>query len=312
MSTEIQKSNGNGNAAEKRGGGDPQNMLKAYLEKMKPAMAAVLPKHVTPDRITKVVLSATSRQPGLLECTIESIARSVMQASELGLEIGGLLGEAYLVPYKNNKNGKWIKEAQCITGYRGLLKLARNSGLLVSLCANIVYANDEFEADLATATVSHRVRASMFTGDRGELVGVYAFAVLKDGGKQLEVMSKGQVDLVRARSKASGSGPWVTDYEQMTRKTVIRRISNYLPLSPELQRALEHDDAIETEGHAVESGPSLLPEKGARTKALTEAVMNRASSIASELDYEKDLVTAPPDAEPASEPAMREPGSDDE
>lgn len=303
MSNEMQKTNGNG-SVEKRAP-DPQNMLKAYLEKMKPAMAAVLPKHVTPDRITKVVLSATSRQPKLLECTIESIARAVMQASELGLEIGGLLGEAYLVPYNNKVNGQWRKEAQCIPGYKGLLKLARQSGQLVSLCANLVYADDEFTADIATAEVSHKLNAQRFMGDRGEFVGAYAYAVLKDGGRVLEPMSRQQIDLVRARSKSKDNGPWVTDYEQMARKTVIRRICNYLPLSPELQRALEHDDAIETTGEAV-GGISLLPEPGAKTKALTSAVAERAAAMAEEPEP-VDVPVAPP-SEPQGE--GREPGED--
>ena len=96
-----------------------QKLLKQELEKIQAAMTAVLPRHVTAARITKVVLSATSRTPALLDCTVQSICRAVMQASELGLEIGGLLGEAYLVPYWN-KHSK-AQEAQCIIGYQGLI-----------------------------------------------------------------------------------------------------------------------------------------------------------------------------------------------
>jgi recombination protein RecT len=208
-----------------------QELLKHDLERASGALASMLPKHVTVERLIKVVLSATARNQSLLKCSRMSIIRAVMQSAELGLELGGLLGEAYLVPYKG--------DATCIVGYRGLIKLARQSGQIHSIGARVVHANDAFSVNLAEERIEHRPDMG---GDPGPLVAVYAIARFRDGGQQVEVMSRAQVDAIRSRSKAASSGPWVTDYEEMARKTVVRRLSKYLPLSPELQSALEHEE----------------------------------------------------------------------
>ncbi len=213
-----------------------QTTLKQMLEKAAPAMRAVLPKHVTAERLTKIVLSCTSRTPALLNCSADSLLRAVFQASELGLEAGGLLGEAYLVPYGN--------QCTLIPGYRGLVKLARQSGELRSIEAREVYERDTFEVEFGlTPKLSHR---PFLDGDPGRVCFVYAVAHLKDGGYQFEVMSHTQVEAIRARSKAGKSGPWISDWVMMARKTVIRRLTKLLPMSIELARAVALDDAADT------------------------------------------------------------------
>ena len=240
----------------------PQQLLRDELEKVKAAMAQVLPKHVTPERMIKVVLSATARQPKLLECTTASIVRSVMQAAELGLEIGGLLGEAYLVPYNNKIKGergepdRWENQAQCIPGYRGLIKLARQSGEIATVNARIVFAGDTFTVDLAQDTISH---VPNFEGHRddGSIRLVYAIIRFHDGDAiQFDVMTKAEVDRIRSRSKSKDVGPWVNDYAEMARKTVTRRALKYAPISAErMKRAMELDDeddnAIVTTGETI-------------------------------------------------------------
>jgi len=263
MSTE-QQAPANGMAIQKV---DPQQTLKSMLERMKPALAAVLPKHVTADRMLKVVLSATARQPKLLECSTTSIVRSVMQAGELGLEVGGLLGEAYLVPYNNkveDENGRtrWEKQAQCIPGYKGLIKLARQSGQIASINAVVVYAEDKFRVLPAEDRIEHEPDLQ---GERDDenIVAVYAIARFREGGQQIDYMTFAEVEKIRKRSKSAESGPWVTDFAEMARKTVVRRLCKYLPLSAELAQAIELDN----EHDARERGDILTT--GTSVPALT-------------------------------------------
>lgn len=214
---------------------EKQANLKSLLEKAKGSIAAVLPKHLTPDRLLKVALSATSRNPALLACTPQSILLAVMQASELGLEVGGLLGDAYFVPFKD--------QAQLIVGYRGMIKLARQSGELKSIEAHVVRDTDIFDLEYGLDT--RLVHKPALSGELGKVVAVYAIARFKDGGYQVDVMTLAEIEAVRLRSKASNDGPWNTDYAEMAKKTVVRRLCKYLPLSPELVKALEHEAAIE-------------------------------------------------------------------
>jgi len=214
---------------------EKQANLKMLLEKAKGSIAAVLPKHLTPDRLLKVALSATSRNPALLACTPQSILLAVMQASELGLEVGGLLGDAYFVPFKD--------QAQLIVGYRGMIKLARQSGELKSLEAHVVRDNDVFDLEYGLDT--RLVHKPSLAGELGKVVAAYAIARFKDGGYQVDVMTLAEIEAVRTRSKAAGDGPWMTDYAEMAKKTVVRRLCKYLPLSPELVNALEHEAAVE-------------------------------------------------------------------
>lgn len=224
--------------------GRPIDTFKGMLEKAKDSIAAVLPKHLTPERIMKIATVAVSRTPALMECTPASIVQSVVISSQLGLEAGGPLGHAYLVPYRNNKTGKM--EAQFIPGYRGLIDLARRSGQVLSIEAHCVYEKDEWEyANTHEGTKLRHV--PFWDGDRGVLRRVYAIARLKETPvPQIEVMSKSDVDKIRAKSKAKDSGPWVTDYDEMARKTVVRRIVKYLPMSVELTSALTIEERAES------------------------------------------------------------------
>lgn len=252
---------------------NPQMLLKHELEKIKAEMAKVLPKHVTADRMIKVVLSATARQPKLLECTTASICRSVMQAAELGLELGGLLGEAYLVPYSVKVPGygrspdRWEMQAQCITGYRGYIKLARQSGETESISARVAYRDDTFEVQLGTAEdIVHKPNLVSQARDDKDIIAVYCVIKLAGGGLQFDVMTKHEVDKIRGRSKSKDNGPWVTDYAEMARKTVTRRAMKYAALSSEqLARAQELDDqndVIDTVGESVaDSASSALNDK---------------------------------------------------
>lgn len=215
--------------------------MRALLEKAKPQLASVLPKHLTPDRLMRIALAAMSRSPKLMDCTPQSVLLSVMHAAQLGLEAGGPLGHAYLVPYRN-KNG--TMECQLIPGYRGLIELARRSGQIANIEAHVVRAGDRFRCAFGLSPVLEH-EPDWGAESPGDLRCVYSVAHLKDGGTQVEVMTKAEVESIRKRSKASDSGPWMTDYDEMARKTVVRRLAKYLPMSTEMAQALALEEHAE-------------------------------------------------------------------
>lgn len=217
------------------------NTVRALLEKSKAQIAMALPRHMTSDRMLRVAMTEIQKNPVLLECAPMSLVACVVQAAQLGLEIG-VLGHAYLVPFNNRQKGR--KEVQLIPGYRGLVQLARRSGEIVTFEARVVHAKDVFEATYGLeGTLKHK---PSMDEDSGPVVAAYAFAKFKDGGYQYEVMSVRELDAIRKRSKAADSGPWVTDTEEMYRKTVARRLCKWLPASIELATAIDLDNKVES------------------------------------------------------------------
>lgn len=205
-------------------------------------LATVLPKHLTAERMIKVALLARSRNPDLLKCTQESLLKAVLQCAEMGLEPSGSVGGAHLVPFRNNKTGNM--EATVVPDYRGLIDLARRSGQIRTIEAHVIHASDEYEVVFgAEPRLVHR---PTLVGDPGEMIAVYAVAKLADGGSQVEVMTRSEVDRIKSKSKTSSFGPWITDYEPMAKKTVIKQLCKYVPRSREMLVALEVDDANET------------------------------------------------------------------
>lgn len=279
----------------------PRNQLASLLESRRDAMKAVLPRHLTPDRLIKVALVAVSKTPLLMECTPETVLQSVMTAAQLGLDCGGALGSAYLVPFKKNwkdDQGRWQSEYQCqlIIGYRGMIDLARRSGQISSIECRIVYENDEFSLDYGFET--RFVHKPVLDRDAGKLRLVYAVAKLRDGGTQFELMTRAQIDGIRARSKSKDNGPWVTDYEEMARKTVVKRLFKYLPVSVEMAQAVDEDNKAEfgdIMGVSADA-PRAIDGLNQRLKALPEQVNTVTGEVTDD-----DSATAPPSSSPPSE-----------
>ncbi|WP_312839295.1 recombination protein RecT [Pantoea piersonii] len=216
----------------------------------KAQIALALPKHMTADRLARIAMTELRKTPKLMQCDQMSFLGAIMQCAQLGLEHGGALGHAYLLPFdKRQKQGnQWVTvatETQLIIGYRGMIDLARRSGQIVSLSARAVFENDKFSYAYGLEEKLEHVPNE--DGNPGALTHVYAVARLKDGGVQFEVMSKAAVDKVRALSKSGDKGPWVDHYEEMAKKTAIRRLFKYLPVSIELQRAVNLDEKAETD-----------------------------------------------------------------
>jgi recombination protein RecT len=212
-------------------------MMKTYKDQI----ALALPKHMTPDRMVRIVTTEMRKNVELMKCEPTSMFGAVIQCSQLGLEPGSALGHAYLLPFNNRKKG--IMEVQVIIGYRGMIDMARRSGQIVSLSANCWYENDEFSYKYG---LRPELDHTPTMGDPGKMLGAYAVAQLKDGGHQFEVMTLDAINKIKAKSKTSRFGPWVDHFEEMARKTVVRRLFKYLPVSIEMQSAVgldEHQDA---------------------------------------------------------------------
>ncbi len=209
--------------------------IRALLEKAKPHIAQALPRHLSADRMLKIAMTSIRRTPKLLACNQQSLLGAIMQSAQLGLECDGVLGHAYLIPFKD--------EVQLIVGYKGLVDLARRSGQLSTIFSRVVYSKDQFEYAYGLNERLEHIPSG--EKDPGEIVAVYAVARLKDGGQQFEVMTSGEVEKIRERSRAKDDGPWVTDTAEMYRKTAIRRLCKMLPASVELARAVALDECAE-------------------------------------------------------------------
>jgi recombination protein RecT len=269
---------------------EKQKDLKNLFEANKSAIMAVLPKHVTADRLMKIALSTTSKDAKLLACAPKSLFRCVVEAASLGLEPGGALGEAYLVPFKG--------DATLVIGYRGLIKLARQSGEIKSIRARVVYADDTFQVEYGLReTITHVPALGADERKDEDIVAVYAIAEYNDGDPQFEVMTKGQVDAIRKRSASASSGPWVTDYAEMAKKTVIRRLSKVLPLSAEksegFHKAIAHENAVDMgERSPVIDVPFLGDDEDAGEAPQTRAdsLLAKVSANGAKVTHDKDGV----------------------
>ena len=241
--------------------------VRSLLDKMAPALAKGLPKHLDATRFTRIALTSVQRNPVLLECTTKSLLGSILEAGQLGLELDGVLGHAYLVPYRV----KGVRIAQLQVGYKGIIALAMRSGLVSTITANLVCEGDEFEFAYGTDEKLHHVPKWMKTEDGSKRTLVthgYAYAKMRDGGVAWTVMTYDEIDAIRRKSKAKDDGPWVEYFEEMAKKTVIRRLGKYLYLSPEFQRGVALDEMADA---------GVLPSED--IVDITEATQDRVEDI---------------------------------
>lgn len=196
----------------------------------KKQFAAAMPKHCSPDRMARVALTALTRTPKLAQCTPESFFECMISLSQWGLEPDGR--RAHLIPYGN--------KCTLIIDYKGLVELVWRSGQVAMIHADVVCENDIFATDQGEV-ITHKIDLKK---DRGAMYAAYAKVKLINGASKCEVMSKKEIDAIRSRSKSGGSGPWQTDYNEMAKKTVFRRLTKWLPLSAEVMDATYGDDDV--------------------------------------------------------------------
>lgn len=217
--------------------------MQQYIKSMSGEIAKALPSVITPERFTRMVLSAISSTPQLGNCTPQSFLGAMMNAAQLGLEPNTPLGQAYLIPYKN----KGTLECQFQLGYKGLIDLAYRSGEVQIIQAQVVYSNDKFEYELGIDPKLKHVPAAT---DRGEPISVYAMFKTVSGGYGFEVMSMDDIKAhAKKYSKAYGSdySPWKTNFEEMAKKTVLKRVLKYAPLKSDFARDISSDGTVKTE-----------------------------------------------------------------
>jgi recombination protein RecT len=263
----------------------PQDEVATFLEKYREGIAKALPRHLTADRMMRVALTEIRKNPKLLQCDKASLIASIIEGSQLGLEFGGSLGQAYLIPYG--------KTATFMTGFRGFIELARRSGRIQSISARCVYEKDQFEYEYG---LDEKLVHKPFTGgEPGRMTYVYAVAKLKDGGHQMEVMTVADVEAVRDGLKFKNP-IWANHFDEMARKTAIRRLAKYLPLSPEMTMAIENDDATDNENpidHARQLGvfdADYVPGPFVTEDAVNVADLNKAAETKAADDRRADLI----------------------
>lgn len=218
------------------------NSIRGLIMQMQDQIAKALPSVLTPERFTRITLTAVSNTPQLQACTQNSFLGAMMQAAQLGLEPNTPLGQAYLIPYKNHGQ----LECQFQIGYKGLIDLAYRSGEIVSIAAHEVYENDEFEYELGLEPVLKHKPALK---DRGNVILYYAVFKTKAGGSGFEVASKEDMQKhAKKYSKAAGSSfsPWTTNFDSMAKKTVLKQCLKYAPIKTEFVRAMAADETIKS------------------------------------------------------------------
>lgn len=231
-----------------------QKIVSGLLEKFKGSIAQALPSHITPDRMIRVALTAMTKQPDLLLCTSHSIISSVMTAGQLGLLPDSVLGECYFIPFNNTKAK--TKECQIIIGYRGFCALAMRSGQVKSVQARAVFlANgkteegelgDMFEFEMGLDEKLKHVPNGI--KDEKYITHFYAIVKFNNGGHVFNVMTREEVIKIRNSSanyknaQYKDSTIWGKYFEEMGNKTVLRRLMKFVPLSPEIQKAIGLDD----------------------------------------------------------------------
>lgn len=223
----------------------PKDQIAYLLESKKGEIAKMLPKHLNAERLMKVAQIAATTTPALAKCDVASLIGAIAQCAQMGLEPNTVLGHAYLVPFnvKRKVDGveKWVDSVQVIIGYKGLIDLARRSGQIVSIAAHEVCIHDHFELVYG---LDEKLNHTPALGPRGDTIGFYAIAKFVGGGYSFEWMSKHDVEVIMRGTQGGGkTGPWKNHFNEMGRKTVIRRLAKYLPLSIEFQTAAALDGA---------------------------------------------------------------------
>jgi len=239
------------------------DQVRTQLTAMQPQFAAALPKHVSPERFVRVVMTAVQTTPALLNADRRTLFAAATKAAQQGLLPDGR--EGAIVTFKD--------QAQWMPMVAGIMKLVRNSGEISTWSVQAVYENDAFDFCLGDEEhITHKPALA----NRGKLIAVYSIVTMKDGEKSREVMSVEDVNSIRARSRSGNSGPWVSDFAEMSKKTVVRRHSKRLPLSTDIDGAIREDDELfmppaETPQEAPQAAPApATPKRPSRLQKVAE------------------------------------------
>jgi len=268
---------------QKRSAPEPSNLAQ-LLERMRGEIARALPRHITADRMARVTLTALRTNPDLMHSDPASFLACVMQSAQLGLEPNSPLGLAYLIPRRDRDTGGTTCTLQI--GYQGMLELARRSGQILSIEADVVYEGDRFLFEKGDNPRIEHVPGD--EDDPKKITHAYAIARLKDGGIQRAVLTRRKIERARAANRSPRRSPWDTHFDEMARKTAIRALYKMLPKSAEMAAAAAIDEAPEigrsqlaamdaTIHDAVRTQGLELPDEAGETPAEGEIVDAAAS-----------------------------------
>jgi recombination protein RecT len=247
-------------------------------------IARALPKHMSADRMARVVLTQMSKTPKLSECEPASFFQCLMTLSQWGLEPDGR--HAHLIPFENRKRG--VVECQLIIDYKGFVQLALRTGNIASIHCDSVCENDEFDYDCGEV-LRHKID---FRKPRGEAYAFVCIIKMKDGSKKCEVMTRDEVNAIRKRSRSGQSGPWVTDFNEMAKKTVFRRASKWIELSSEIRDAFDNDDKDYVDGRVTARLTAPITTADDLTKMLAEPQQAVTIKAGETVDWDAKLAAA--------------------
>lgn len=281
--------NKNGGLAQRQNDRTPaKSNLMAMIRSMEGEIRKALPSVLTPERFTCIVFTALSANAQLWQCTPQSFLGAMMQAAQLGLEPNTPLGQAYLIPYRN----KGQLECQFQLGYKGLIDLAYRSGEVTDIAAHEVHEHDKFEYELGLTPRLVHVPAMH---SRGAVIAYYAVFHTKSGGYGFQVMSRDDVAAFAkktSRAYESASSPWSKYFDEMAKKTVLKKALKYAPLKTEFSRELLTDETIKT--------------------SIADSMVDRPDETVVTIDAEQSAAAQPPHppqqaAQPAPQPARETP-----
>lgn len=222
-------------------------MSSAFQDQIKKAM----PEAMSSDVLLRVAVTTIQKNPLLLECTQQSLMQCVLECAQLGLLPDGILGQAYMIPYKDTRAG--VRTATLQIGYRGIIKLAKNSNEVKYVVGEAVYACDKFKIEYAPVrSISHV--PDIDNEHRGEVKkgnylpegfrGAYGLVIYKDDTIDFEYMPLHKIERIRASSQSGSKAdaPWLNHFEEMAKKTAIRSLGKRLPLSADDLRRIVQDE----------------------------------------------------------------------
>lgn len=250
--------------------------VRDMLSKMSAEMRAAIPTALPPERLARLALTELRRTPKLQECSPASFIGAVMQAAQLGLEIG-TVGHVALIPYRS--------ECQIQIMYRGLIALAMRSGAISNVSAWVVHQDDRFEVQLGSDA---RIVHVPIIGSTAPVIAAYAIARLRDGSTQFDVMGREEIERIRRMSPSKDAPAWREHWNEMAKKTVMKRLLKYLPVSTETLSAITIDD--ESEIGAQQRGEITIP---------ADAMPTRSDALA-------DIIAQPPSSDESSATTTKE------
>lgn len=256
--------------------------FRTSVQKMAPEFEKALPNHITPEKFERTIMTAVQTTPELMQADQQSFWGSAMKCAQDGLLPDGREAALVIFNAKDRASGGWVKKVQYMPMVAGLKKKILQSPDVDDIRARAVFENDYFSYIQGD---EERIEHKPVLTDRGEIIAVYAIAELANGKVHREVMPIADVNRVRKVSKSSGKGPWQEWYDEMAKKTVIRRISKDLPMSTDLAEAFKNDDAFY----------DLTPQPEARPEINAAALQAQANAPALTDQSPDDVIDVEPD-----------------